>query len=101
MELLIITAVQSFKEDVKNILKKSGVNVYSQMDVTGYKNLSNQLQDQNWFGTSGGEHRSVLFYAFIEEKYVEDVLNEIETLNETQETHSYVHAAVLEIKKSV
>lgn len=101
MELLIITAVQSFEEDVKQILKKSGVKVYSQTEVTGYKDLTDQPQDENWFGTNGGEHGSVLFYAFMEDKCVDEVLHEIEVLNKTQETYSYVHAAVLEINKSV
>ena len=101
MELLIITAVKSFTEDVKKTLKNSGVKVYSCMDVTGFKDLSDQPQNENWFGTDGGEHRSVLFYAFIDEKHVTGVLNEIEALNKTQETHSYVHAAVLDIRKHV
>ncbi|GEM_PF-3415146 len=37
MELLIIIALAFFKKEVKKILKKSGVKVYSQMGVTGYK----------------------------------------------------------------
>ena len=74
MELLIITAVQSFTEDVKKILKNSSVKVYSQMDVTGFKDLSQEPQNENWFGTNSGEHRSVLYYAFMEEEYVTGVL---------------------------
>ncbi|NQZ74517.1 MAG: hypothetical protein HRT61_00135 [Ekhidna sp.] len=101
MELLIITAVRSFTEDIKQILKSSGVKVYSTLDVTGYKDLSDLTIDANWFGSDSGEHLSVLFYAFIEERYVTGVLKEIEALNETQETYSYVHAAVIDIKKHV
>ena len=100
MELLIITAVQSFKEDIKQILKSAGVKAYSQMDVTGSRDL-HESQGANWFASDGGEHKSVLFYAFAQGKYVDEALNAIEELNRNQETHSYVHAAVLEIRKSV
>ncbi|WP_420575487.1 hypothetical protein [Ekhidna sp.] len=101
MELLIITAVQSFEKDVKKLLKENGVKVYSHMDVTGFKDLSDEAQNANWFASDSGEHRSALFYAFVEEAFVDKVLKAIEVLNSTQETSSYVHAAVLNIKKSV
>lgn len=101
MELLLITAVQAFEEDIKKLLKKNGVKAYSHMDVTGYKDLSEEGQDDNWFASGVGEHRSALFYAFVEVGSVDQVLEAVNELNNTQETHSYVHAAVLGIKKMV
>ncbi|MEQ8928035.1 MAG: hypothetical protein RLO81_19615 [Fulvivirga sp.] len=101
MELVIITAVEAFNKEIKQILKDSGVMSFSQMDVAGYKDLSNQPNDENWFGSTNGEHRSVLFYAFVEQKYTEGILKKVAALNSLQETASYVHAAVLEIKKSI
>lgn len=101
MELLIITGVKSFEEEIKQLLKKAGVKIYSQMDVKGYKDLSEEPQGANWFASESGEHWSVLFYAFIESGYVDEVLKAIEVLNSSQETHSYIHAAVLEIKRFV
>jgi len=99
MELLIITAVRSFTEDIKQILKKSGVKAYSFMEVTGFKDLSDESQEENWFASHAGEHQSVLFYAFIPEDLVRGALTEIQSLNQTQESFSYVHAAVLGIKE--
>lgn len=101
MELLIITAVQAFEEDIKKLLKKSKVMAYSHMDVNGYKDLSEEPQEDNWFASGSGEHKSALFYAFVEKEHVDTVLDAIKSLNDEQDTKSHIHALVLEIKKSI
>ncbi|WP_420317842.1 hypothetical protein [Ekhidna sp.] len=101
MELLIITAVQSYEKDIKRLLKKSEVKAFSHMDVTGYKDLSDQPNDDNWFASSSGEHRSALFYAFVEKSGVDKVLNAIAEFNKDQDSMSHVHAVVVDVKKSI
>lgn len=101
MELLIITAVQSFENEVKKLLKANGVNAYSHVDVTGHKDLSDSSRNTNWFASDSGEDQSMLFYVFVEDEQVDKVLDDIVQLNSLQETASLVHAAVLNIKKSV
>ncbi|GAA0890956.1 hypothetical protein GCM10009122_06350 [Fulvivirga kasyanovii] len=101
MELLIITAVQSYEEDIKKLLKKHGVKVFSHMDVNGYKELQEESREANWFASDHNEHRSVLFYAFIGSQGVDEVLNAIDSFNKDQDTESHVHAVLLEVKKSI
>lgn len=100
MDLLMITAVSQFEKDIKLLLKKSGVGAFSYMDVTGYKDLSDQPMETNWFASDIGEHRSVLFYAFVQKELMDGVLDLIDKLNSGQETQSKIHAAVLDIKKT-
>ncbi|MEO9482461.1 MAG: hypothetical protein ABJG47_03410 [Ekhidna sp.] len=100
MELIIITAVSQFEKDIKLLLKKSGVNSFSYMDVTGYKDLSDQPMEANWFASDIGEHTSILFYAFVQKELIDEVLELIDKLNDGQETASKIHAAVLDIKKT-
>ncbi len=98
MELLIITAVQFFEKEIKELLKKSGVTAFSYTDVKGYKDQSDQTMESNWFASSRGEFSSVLFYAFVKEDLIDNVTKAIEEFNSTQESKSKVHMAVMNIK---
>jgi hypothetical protein len=101
MELVIITAVKSYEKDIKKLLKENGVKAFSHLEVTGYKDLSEEPKEDNWFASGVGEHQSALFYAFIEEAFVDGLLAAISAFNNDQESKSYVHAAVLNIKNSI
>ncbi|MEP2668562.1 MAG: hypothetical protein ABJH04_06200 [Cyclobacteriaceae bacterium] len=100
MELLIITAVQYFEKEIKELLKKSGVVAFSYTNVKGYKDQSDQPMESNWFASSRGEFSSVLFYAFVQEGLIDDVTEAIEKFNSQQETKSKVHMAVMNIKST-
>lgn len=101
MELIIITAVHAFKAEIKELLKKSGVNAYSHTDVTGTTDLSNESKASNWFGASSAEHQSIVFYAFVQHEYVPKLMDAIKELNASQQSQSHVHAAVMEVKDIV
>ncbi|WP_323755858.1 hypothetical protein [Roseivirga sp.] len=99
MELLIITAARAFQKDIKSLLKKAGVKTFSYMDVTGYKDQEGESMSSNWFASSIGERQSVLFYAFVPMLTVDDVMLQIRNLNESQESESKIHVAVMDIKR--
>ncbi|KYG82278.1 hypothetical protein [Roseivirga echinicomitans] len=99
MELLIITAARAFEKDIKGLLKKSGVKTFSYMDVTGYKDQEGESMSANWFASSIGERQSVLFYAFVPTFTVDEVMLQIRNLNESQESESKIHVAVMDIKR--
>jgi nitrogen regulatory protein PII len=100
MELLIITAVQFFEKEIKELLKKSGVTAFSYTNVKGYKDQSDQPMESNWFAPNAGEYSSVLFYAFVQEGLIHEVTDAIDKFNATQETKSRVHVAVMNIKST-
>ena len=101
MELLMITAVQAYEKDIKQLLKKNEVTAFSHMEVTGYKDLSDEPKAPNWFASDVGEHRSALFYAFVPADRVDPILRDVAHFNQDQQARSYVHAAVLDIKQSI
>ncbi|MBS1580091.1 MAG: hypothetical protein JST29_10665 [Bacteroidetes bacterium] len=49
MKLLLITAVEEFEKNIKQILKHSGVKSFSVQAAKGYKNDS-AGELHNWFG---------------------------------------------------
>lgn len=100
MKLLLITAIQEFEKEVKNILNHSGVKAFSYQEVKGYKNESDGSLD-NWFVSSRTEFRSLLFTVFVEAKMVHEIHERVEKFNAEQESQSHIHLVTLQIEKTV
>lgn len=101
MKLLIITAVKSFKKEIKNILKKAEVKAYSYKDVTGYRDASELSIQENWFANDMNEGEAIFFYAFVKKENVDLVFDMVTGFNEKQETTSTIHVAVVNIERTI
>lgn len=100
MKLLILTAVAEFDKIVKQILKQADVKTFTYKEVKGYKDLSWEAIESNWFAGEISETESTLFYVFIKKEKVDTVFDLVEEFNKKQETVSKIHVAVLNIEKS-
>lgn len=100
MKLVVITAITEYSKDIKKILKTSNVKAFSFKEVTGYKDISEENIDSNWFGSDMNETDSVLFYAFVNLKDIDSLFANIEAFNEQQETISKIHLVSLAIEKN-
>ncbi len=101
MHLLVITAVQSYEKDIRRLLKEHHVDAFSYMDVTGYKDIPRERKSGNWFASEMGEHRSTLFYVFVENGSIQSLMSSIEDFNAQQESQSHIHAALMDAKKII
>ena len=101
MKLLLITAINAFKEDIKTVLKKANVKTYSYKDVTGFRDASLLSIKDNWFTNDMNEGEAVLFYAFVKKENVDLVFDMVNTFNDKQETLSAIHVAVLNIERTI
>lgn len=101
MKLALITAISEFSEAIKKILKSSGVKVFTYKEVMGYKDVSEDKIESNWFGSEMNETESILFYAFVEENCIEQLIIEIEKFNNEQHSHSKIHLVTLAIDKII
>lgn len=99
MKLLILTAVSAFEQQIKRALKTAKVSAFSYTHVTGYTEASNDDMDDNWFSSSAGEHNSILFYAFVQDELVDQVMERIDSFNEQEASISSVHVSVVDILK--
>lgn len=99
MKLLVIIAIKEFEKNVKQILKKSGVDIFSYRNVTGYKDITEESIEDNWFASEMNENESVMFYAFVKEENVNIVFDLVDDFNSNQKTLSNIHIAVLNIEK--
>lgn len=100
MKLLIITAITAFETHIKEMLKKANVKNFSYREVTGFKDISEESLENNWFGTEMNKTDSMLYYAFVKKEEVDLLFDMANDFNRKQETKSKIHIAVLNIEKS-
>ncbi|RPD96146.1 hypothetical protein EGM88_10680 [Aureibaculum marinum] len=100
MKLLIITAVAAYDKAIRQMLKISEVKTFSYQNVKGFRGLPSEVEDENWFGSSRNESQSILYYAFVENKNVDQLFKLVEEFNGKQEVLSKVHLAVVNIERS-
>lgn len=100
MKLLLITCIQEYENDVKGILKHSGVKSFSYQSVKGYKN-ENGGEISNWFVSDEIPTNSLLFTVLIDNKCMDDIFEKVEKFNSDRTTLSKVHVACIDVNKSI
>lgn len=100
MKLLVITAIQEFSKEIKLMLKKSNINIYSYKDVHGFRDLSEESLESNWFASEMDESQSIIFFAFVKKGNIDDFFAKADEFNSKQKTLSKIHVVVLNIEKS-
>lgn len=100
MKLVIITAVSAFENDMKRMLKEAGVSVFSCQEVTGYKDVTDEDIEGNWFAGEMLANDSIMCYAFASEEVATKVLTLADAFNAEQDFVSKLHIAIVPIEKS-
>ncbi|AXJ01371.1 hypothetical protein CYPRO_2122 [Cyclonatronum proteinivorum] len=85
MKLLIILSVAEFADEVRQMMARNKVAVYSETPMHGFRTEKHQPDVRTWF--SQGDHGiySTLFFSFQTEETVATVLNEIKSYNKSWE----------------
>ncbi|WP_136667946.1 hypothetical protein [Flavobacterium sp. H122] len=100
MKLVIITAAAAYTQDIKNLLKASNIITFSFKEVTGYKDVSKENIETNWFGSETNETESVLFYAFSEDTKTDLLFSNFDAFNAKISSKSKIHIALLSVEKN-
>lgn len=102
MKLLIILSIEEYTDDVRKILSRQKVPIYSETKVHGFRIEEFQPDISNWF--AGNDHGvySTLFFSIQNEKCVKRVLEEVKAYNrETNaEKQNPLHAYSLSVEES-
>ena len=96
----MITAIEAFEKDIKFLLKKSKIITFSYNEIKGYRDLTEESLEDNWFASEMNESQSIIFYAFVHEDKADHLFNAVAEFNKQQRTKSKVHVVVLNIEKS-
>lgn len=83
MKLLIILSVAEFADEVRQMMSRNKVSVFSETPMHGFRTEKHQPDVRSWF--SQGDHGiySTLFFSFQTEETVKVVLDEIRAYNES------------------
>lgn len=102
MKLLIILSIEEYTDDVRKILARQKVPIYSETDVHGFKTGEFQPDVSNWF--AGDDHGvySTLFFSIQDEECVTRVLDEVKKYNKETgaEKQNPLHAYSLSVEES-
>lgn len=79
MKLVIITAVESFREDILGLFKKANIHAYSGTNMDGYN--TNPTSTFSWFPGAKEGIDSHMFFAFTEKEKVEKLTEIIKDFN--------------------
>lgn len=103
MKLLIILSIEEYTDDVRKILSRQRVPIYSETKVHGFRTDEYQPDITNWF--AGDDHGiySTLFFSIQDGKCVERVLEEVKTYNRETgaEKQNPLHAYSLNVEEAI
>lgn len=103
MKLLIILSIEEYTDDVRKILARLKVPIYSETNVHGFRTEEYQPDITNWF--AGDDHGvySTLFFSVQDSNRVKQVLKEVKEYNEKAggAKQNPLHAYSLNVEESV
>jgi len=103
MKLLIILSVDEYTNDVREILARQKVAIYSETEIHGFRTEAYQPDISNWFAHEDHGVYSTLFFSFMTEDSVERVLEEVKKYNEEkgEDQSNPLHAYQIEVQEAV
>src|SRR6056297_368984 len=81
MKLLIILSVAEFANEVRSMMTKNNVPVYSETEMYGFRTEKHQPDIRTWFSQGDQGIYSTLFFSFQSEETVKNILKEVEKYN--------------------
>ncbi len=105
MKLLIILSIEEYNEEVRKILNRQKVPVYSETKIHGYHVKEDNAELSSWFSGDKTGVYSRLFFSFQDEDCVERIFDEVKSFNNKMTTGSEIqnpiHAYMLDVQKKV
>lgn len=101
MKLVIVTAVDSFQNDISKIFKEAKIKSYSGSEIEGFKNQNGLIATSSWFPSVKGSSESIMFFSFTEDENIETLFKLIKEFNKNIETNNPIRAVVIPIEKSI
>lgn len=102
MKLLIILSIEEHSDEVRKILARQKVPIYSETEVHGFRTGAYQPDISNWFAKEDHGIYSNLFFSIQDGSCVERVLEEVRSYNNKQgkAQQNPLHAYSLNVDQS-
>jgi len=82
MKLLIILSIAEFSDQVRSMMARNNVPVYSETEMTGFRTDKSKPEIRSWFSQEDKGVYSILFFSFQNEETVKQILKEVKKYNE-------------------
>lgn len=87
MKLLIILSIAEFTDEVRSLMTKNNVPVYSETEMHGFRTEKHKPDIRSWFSQGDQGIYSTLFFSFQDEATVKRILKEVNEYNKEIEEH--------------
>lgn len=101
MKLVIVTVVDTYKEDIIKLFREAKIDNFSESDIEGFKTSGSEQVLSNWFVSERGGTDSELFFSFTEAHKVDVLFKSIKAFNNTLETNNPIRAVVVPIENYI
>lgn len=81
MKLLIILSIAEYANEVRELMVRNNVPVYSETEMYGFRTERHQPDIRSWFSQGDQGIYSTLFFSFQDEVTVKTILKEVEAYN--------------------
>lgn len=85
MKLLIILSIAEFSDEVRKMMTRNNVPVYSETEMYGFRTEKHKPDIRTWFSQPDKGIYSTLFFSFQNEETVKQILKEVSKYNEEYE----------------
>lgn len=103
MKLLIILSIAEFENEVRALMTKNNVPVYSETEMYGFRTEKHKPDIRSWFSQAEQGIFSTLFFSFQNEATVKKILNEVKAFNNSMndEDDNPLHAYQIAVEDFV
>jgi hypothetical protein len=85
MKLLIILSIAEFSNEVRAMMTRNNVPVYSETEMYGFRTEKHKPDIRSWFSQGDQGIYSTLFFSFQKEETVKIILEEVRNYNKQYE----------------
>lgn len=102
MKLLAIIGLIHYEPEIKKILKKANITIYSKLKVNGHsKSEEDENLVGNWFAMSEGDQKSIMFFSFTKPECATEALKLVSEYNESIKSKSRVRAFIMPVDQHI
>ncbi len=100
MKLIGLMSLESYKDEVRNVLERHGVRIYSEVEIIGH--TAETLKQYGWWPTREADAiYSTLYFAIVPKEKADEVMSDIENLTELHDPTHPPRAFVVNVEKMV
>ena len=103
MKLIVVMSIAEYSKDVRKILVKQNIPIFSEMEMEGYRVDRDKSIEDNWFADRDRGIYSRVYLAFVDNDRADHLLEAVHQYNDDHKDHEMhpLRAFQLNVEKTV